>query len=94
MSEIRNKMLKYSDLKKYLIDLGFIDESVKESHRAFRHVESGSLILLSRLIDDNEALREEDLVSVRRHLVENGLISDVEFSRFLRTGVKSATKRR
>jgi hypothetical protein len=86
--------LQYSAFKKYLIDLGFIDESVKESHRAFRHAETGAVILLSLLIGDNEGVRQEDLASARRHLVENGLISDEEFSRFLRTGVKSATKRR
>ncbi len=76
-------MLKYSALKRYMIDLGFIDESVHLSHRAFRHGESGTLITLSLLIDDNEAVPQKDLVSVRRHLVENGLINDEEFAHFL-----------
>jgi hypothetical protein len=87
-------MLKYSALKKYLIDLGFIDEFVPQSHLAFRHVESGTLVLLSLQDDEDEPVRQEDLVSVRRHLVENGLISDQEFSRFASAGGKSTRKRR
>jgi hypothetical protein len=87
-------MLDYGALKKYLIDLGFVDESVPTSHLAFRHGESGTLILLSLQVGDNEAVRQEDLVSVRRHLVENNLISDQDFSQFMSTGGKSARKRR
>jgi hypothetical protein len=93
-SLFRNVVLKYSTLKKYLINLGFTDESVKGSHLAFRHIVSGTLIPLSELTGDRQAVRQEDLVSVRRHLVENGLTSDEEFSRFLITKVKSARKRR
>lgn len=84
----------YAALKKYLINLGLIDESVKQSHRAFRHVGSGTLIPFSLLFGDNDTVRQEDLISVRRHLVENGLVSDDEFSHFMRTAVKRARKPR
>jgi predicted RNA binding protein YcfA (HicA-like mRNA interferase family) len=87
-------MLKYRDIKYYLIGSAFVDESVSGSHHAYRHSESGTLILLPFHFGDDEAVRQEDLVSVRRHLVENRLISEDEFSRFLRTGVRPAKKRR
>jgi hypothetical protein len=83
-------MVKYSVLKKYLMSLDFVDESVKNSHYAFKHSASGTLILFSLLTRDDDVVRQEDLVSVRRHLVENGLIKSQEFTRFLKAGVRSA----
>lgn len=82
-------MVKYAVLEKYLISLGFVDESVKNSHHAFRHSASGTLILFSLLTHDDD-VRQEDLVSVRRHLVENGLIKSQEFTRLIKTGARSA----
>jgi predicted RNA binding protein YcfA (HicA-like mRNA interferase family) len=67
--------LHYKTIIGVLLDFGFVDESVKGSHRAFRHAGFGTLILFSDVHEDNDLIRDEDLVSVRRHLVENRLVS-------------------
>ena len=75
----------YKDLVDLMTSLGFRDESVPGSHRAFRHAGSGTLILFSPLSHDEAIVRDEDLVSVRRHLVEKGLVRIRDFDRFLAT---------
>jgi hypothetical protein len=84
-------VLKYSLLKQYLMSLDFDDISVKSTYYAFKHIESGTLIVLSLLAGDDDVVRQEDLVSVRRHLVENGLITGREFASFLKTSARSVS---
>jgi len=79
-------MVTINDLNRYLLKLGFVNESVKNSHRLYRHDPSGTLIILAE--GDDLAIRREDLISIRRHLVENGLVSEAEFHRFERSGVE------
>ena len=66
----------YGQLIDFLALLGFVDESVPGSHRAFRHTESGIVILFADA-ETNAHVRAEDLFSVRRHLIDGGLL-DVE----------------
>ena len=73
----------YKTIIHVLLDLGFIDESVKGSHQAFRHVGSGTVILFSALFAEEELVRQEDLISVRRHLIENGLIAHDDLMRLI-----------
>jgi predicted RNA binding protein YcfA (HicA-like mRNA interferase family) len=70
----------YSELMSLLEQLGFRNESVTGSHCAFRHETSGTLILLADVKMD-EAIRTEDMVSIRRHLVDHGLMDARAFDR-------------
>lgn len=76
-----SKTIKYKNLIDFLGRLGFVNESVKGSHRAFRHAGSGTIFLLSDSYSEDDPVGEEDLVSVRRHLVENGLVSYDDFAK-------------
>jgi predicted RNA binding protein YcfA (HicA-like mRNA interferase family) len=76
----RSKQPTYRDLISLLEHLGFQDESVKGSHRAFRHAASKTLILLADLGSD-DLVRGEDLISVRRHLDSKGLMDTRTFER-------------
>jgi predicted RNA binding protein YcfA (HicA-like mRNA interferase family) len=75
-----SKPATYRDLVQLLARLGFQDESVEGSHRAFRHGASETLILLAEF-EPEDPLRAEDLISARRHLVAKGLISAHAFER-------------
>jgi predicted RNA binding protein YcfA (HicA-like mRNA interferase family) len=65
----------YGDLQQLLLSLGFVEESVEASHRAFRHRASDTVIVLAYGYDSTTPVRNEDLLSVRRHLHEKGLAS-------------------
>jgi predicted RNA binding protein YcfA (HicA-like mRNA interferase family) len=65
--------LTYGELWQLLIDLGFVQESVAGSHRAFRHAGSDILIVLPYDCDPSELAGDADLASVRRHLEEGGI---------------------
>ena len=67
------KRITYAELGGWLAGLGFVEESVSFSHRAFRHRASGTLIVLAYYDDPDTAVREEDVISVHRHLEEKGL---------------------
>ena len=73
----------YGQLERLLLSLGFENRSVKGSHRAFFHGPLDSWIAFSDYSAD-EFAREVDLASVRRHLVENGILKETVFARFLR----------
>jgi hypothetical protein len=75
----------YRQLHRLLIDLRFVDEPADERWKAFRHGDTGTLILLARHRPSLRA-READVVSVRRQLVDNGLIEEIDFEDFLSQG--------
>jgi predicted RNA binding protein YcfA (HicA-like mRNA interferase family) len=87
------KMVQYKEFKDYLESIGFVEESVKNSHFAFIHQPSGTIILLAEM-NDRSIVPSADLVSARRHLVENGLVGDEEFAAFLRAAMKASKKNR
>jgi hypothetical protein len=76
MSE--SEQITYRDLAELLEELGFRDESVQGSHRAFRHAASDSLILFA-LAAPADPVRKEDFISVRRHLDSKGLMATAAF---------------
>lgn len=73
----------YAQLERLLLSLGFEDRSVEGSHRAFFHSALDTWIAFSDHRAD-EFAREVDLASVRRHLVENGILKETVFARFSR----------
>jgi len=82
------KTRKYRELREYLEGLGFIHQFVEGSHRSFTHAKSGTVFLFGGFAIDDAPVRAEDLISVRRHLVDNGIVSEQEFATFLKRGMK------
>lgn len=74
------KRVTHGELRRLLVALGFVEESVEGSHRAFRHADSDTLIVLPDYRDLSEPVRDEDLISVRRHLEERGLAGPRDFA--------------
>jgi len=75
----------YGQLYQLLLDLEFVDQPAEERWKVFRHEGSNTLILLGGR-DRTSPAREADLLSVRRHLLENGLIEENEFEDFVSHG--------
>lgn len=65
-----------------LAQLRFVDVSNEHRWKAYRRDDSNLVILLANRRPDLPA-RPADLVSVRRHLVDNGLLDPCEFDRLL-----------
>lgn len=70
------------ELEELLTRLGFIVSTIENRWRAYRHAASDTLILLTNRNGELPA-RDLDLISVRRHLVDNDLINEDEFEGFL-----------
>ena len=72
----------YRQLDELLRRLGFAATTAPGRWRAYQHSGSETMIVLA---DRGRAAlaRELDLVSVRRHLVDNHLINEDEFDGFL-----------
>jgi hypothetical protein len=76
----------YGDLAEVLTGLGFVSMAVGERWRAYRHVDSDTLIVLAKH-DWEVPARKLDLVSVRRQLLENALIDENELEARLMGGL-------
>ena len=78
----------YGQLYQLLLALEFIESTVKlegpidRTTKAYQHAKSGTMILLPNR-RRNLAVRESDLISTRRHLVENGVIDDADCDRLI-----------
>jgi hypothetical protein len=68
----------YGELADVLAQLGFVVTTVEDRWRAYRHADSDTLIILANR-DWRSPARNLDLVSIRRHLVDNDLIGENEF---------------
>jgi hypothetical protein len=68
----------YGQLYRLLRNLDFVDLSAAHPWKVYRHDESGTLILLANREPDSPA-QPADVVSVRRHLVDNGLLDPRDF---------------
>ena len=75
----------YRRLDQLLLALGFERDQDEDNCRIYRHRESPSLILLAKH-SATASVSDADLLSVRRHLVDGGLIEDNEFAEFAATG--------
>ena len=74
--------LTYAVLHKLLTSLGFNPKPVRRSWQAYHHRASDALILL-RKRRPTANVSEPDILSIRRHLVEKGLIDENEFDQLL-----------
>ncbi|WP_446880057.1 type II toxin-antitoxin system HicA family toxin [Phormidesmis sp. 146-33] len=72
----------FADLEKLLLRLGFICRQTVGTHQVFQHAASSTLIVLPGY-KPQELLRPVHLVSVRKILAENGLITSAAFDGFL-----------
>jgi hypothetical protein len=79
-----SKALTYQRLHRLLLGLHFESVPTRPSWRAYRHPGSGAVILLADRGPDQPA-RPLDLISVRRHLAENGILAEAEFDQYLAT---------
>ena len=73
----------YDQLTQLLLDLGFEDRSVEGSHRAFFHSGSDTWVSFSEYAAGEVPARPVDLASVRKHLVEKGLLRETDFAKLL-----------
>ena len=65
----------YLSLDKLLGGLGFVETVVEKRWRAYRHDESDTLILLP-FRDRSLPARELDVISIRKHLLDNDLVNE------------------
>jgi predicted RNA binding protein YcfA (HicA-like mRNA interferase family) len=72
----------YGELHRLLLGLGFECVPAKPSWRAYRHSPSGTVVLLAGRRPGHPT-RRPDVSSVRRHLAENGILTEAEFDRML-----------
>jgi hypothetical protein len=72
----------YGDIYRLLAQLDFVDVSSECPWKAYRHDATDTLILLARCEPESPA-RPADLVSVRRQVVDNGLVNQHDFERML-----------
>jgi hypothetical protein len=77
-----DKNISYGELYQLLAQLHFVDVSSERRWKAFRQDDTDIMILLANRNPDAPA-RTADVVSVRRHLVDNGLLDQHEFERLL-----------
>lgn len=75
----------YGELYRVLAQLGFTEVPVRPSWRAYRWAASEMLVLLPNR-PRNAAVRPVELASVRRHLVEAGLVGPEELEALLADG--------
>jgi len=73
----------YAQLTRLLLDVGFEDRSVRGSHRAFFHSGSDTWVSFSDYAAGEVPVRPVDLASVRKHLVEKGLLKEADFAKLL-----------
>ncbi len=78
----------YGELAEVLTRLGFVATTVEDRWRAYRHADSDTLIVMANH-DWTLPARHLDLVSVRRHLVDNDFIEENEFDTLLIGGGRS-----
>ena len=79
-----SKRFNYGRLRQLLLDLGFTDRTVEDSHTMFRHNDTDTILLFT-LHKSGDAVRPTERVKVRRMLDERGLLAGEEFDRM--TGI-------
>jgi predicted RNA binding protein YcfA (HicA-like mRNA interferase family) len=72
------KALTFAELEKLLLELGFVRQSVQGTHQVFQYPALGTLVVLPGY-KSQDWVHPAHLVSVRRVLAENGLMSTTEF---------------
>lgn len=77
--------IRFSQLRQLLLDLEFTEIVVPESHLAFRHEPSDTVIMLP-IYEGNEPVAPRHYVPVRTLLDAKGLLDGAEFDRLLPSG--------
>ncbi len=72
----------FRELRDLLLEVGFLEHSQEQGRLRFEHPVTGT-ILLFRTYRSSEMVNERDLAVVRRQLVDNGLLEEAVFDRFL-----------
>lgn len=75
----------YGHLYRLLSDLEFVVDPACQPCKVYRRGDSNTVIVLA-CRKRGEPARSADLVSVRRHLVDTGLIAEQDFEGFLSSG--------
>jgi hypothetical protein len=77
-----SRSVSYGELYRLLAQLRFVDVSSESRWKAYRQGGTDIMILLANR-EPGLPARPADLASVRRHLVDNGVLSQREFERLL-----------
>jgi hypothetical protein len=77
-----NNQVTYGQLDKVLRELGFICQKVGPRWKRYEHAASDTVILLGDR-QPNEAALQSEVVSARVHLVQKGLVSEVDLERMM-----------
>jgi hypothetical protein len=73
----------YAQLHRLLLELGFTTEPAEAHLRVYRHAASDTLVVLAAHLPD-QPVRDTDLISIRKHLVEKGIIDEHSLARKLK----------
>lgn len=77
--------LTYAQLDRLLGTLGFTPAKPKKPAKIYEHANSEMLLLLAKE-RPSAPVRQADLISVRRHLVDGGFLSEEAFDTFMAAG--------
>lgn len=69
-----SKQITFAELEKILLELGFIPSPAQGTHQVFKHLNSGTLVILPGY-NKQDIVNPAHLVSTRRVLAENGLMN-------------------
>ena len=72
----------YGQLVRLLLKLEFVSVQVRPKWKAYRHASSETIILLPDR-PENRTARDPEVISIRRHLVENALVHEHDFDQLL-----------
>jgi predicted RNA binding protein YcfA (HicA-like mRNA interferase family) len=73
-----SKQITFAELEKLLLELGFIPSPAQGTHQVFKHLNSGTLVILPGY-NKQDIVNPAHLVSTRRVLVENSLMNEEAF---------------
>jgi hypothetical protein len=83
-----NNSIPFMTLQRFLVGLGFketpyqVEKPIPSSHVVFQHPDSGVLLIVDQQ-RPKEKVDPATLISVRKHLVESGLVEEEAFEDLL-----------
>jgi hypothetical protein len=79
--------ISYGDLDRFLHGLGFQRQVVEQHRLVYEHPESKTLIVLADR-DKSASVREADVVSIQKQLLDHGLASQDELAFFTQSATR------
>ena len=79
-----NNTIPFMALRRLLVDLGFqetpyrVEKPIPSAHIVFKHLDSGVLLIVNEQ-RPKEKVELATLISVRKHLVESGIVGEDAF---------------